>query len=134
MRHGTTAAAALAAAVALAACGATTEDLMAIDVSGGPARVHERLRVTNDGRASCGGPLRQVSSQMLLDAREAKRALRPLARRGASFLATRPGVRTYVFRSFDGTVRWGEGAAGPSALARATLLALRLERLLCPGR
>jgi hypothetical protein len=128
-----TAAAVVAAAVALAGCGTATEDLMAIDVSGGPGRVHERLRVTNDGRASCGGELRQISSQTLLDAREAKRALRPLARRGASFTATRPGVRAYVFRSFDGTVRWGEGAPGPPALGRATLLALRLERLLCRG-
>jgi hypothetical protein len=68
---------------------------------------------------------------MLLDAREVKRALRPLARRGASF--TRPGSdrRSYVFRSFDGTVRWTEGAGGPQPLGRATLLELRLERRLC---
>ena len=126
-------AAALAAAALLAGCGAQTEDLMAIDVSGGPARTREHLRVTNDGRASCGGPLRAIASQTLLDAREAKRALRPLARRGASFPSPRPGVRQYAFRSFDGTVHWGEGAPGPPGLARATLLALRLERELCRG-
>ena len=49
-------AAAVAAAAALAGCGTATEDLMAIDVSGGPARTQEHLRVTNDGRGSCGGP------------------------------------------------------------------------------
>ena len=126
-------AAAAAVAIALAGCGTKTEDLMAIDVSGGPARVHETLRVTNDGRASCGGPLSQLPSQTLLDAREVKRDLRPLARRGASFPSPRSGARRYVFRSFDGTVRWGEAAPGPPALARATLLALRLERSLCRG-
>jgi hypothetical protein len=127
----TAALAALAAAAALAGCGSATEDLLALEVTGGPARVHERIRVTNDGRASCGGGLRQIPSQMLLDARGAKRALRPLARRGASFPSPRAGARRYVFRSFDGTVRWTEGAAGSPALSRATLLALRLERELC---
>jgi hypothetical protein len=126
------AAAALAMAVVwLAGCGTATEDLMAIEVTGGPAHAHERIRVTDDGRASCNGPLRQISSQMLLDAREAKRLLRPYARNGATFSSTRKGVRQYVVRSFDGAVRFSEGAAGPVALARVTLLALRLERQLC---
>ena len=70
----------------------------------------------------------------MLDAREAKRALRPLARRGASFLSSRPGARQYVVRSFDGTVRFGEGAPGPAALGRVSLLALQLERELCRAR
>lgn len=126
--------AALAAALAIAAlsgCGAGTEDLLALEVTGGPAHVHESIRVTDDGRATCGGALRPIPGQTLLDAREAKRKLRPLARRGASFVGGRSGVREYVFRSFDGTVRWSEGAPGPPALGRATLLALRLERELC---
>jgi hypothetical protein len=123
--------AALAVAAGLAGCGTETEDLMAVAVTGGPAKVRERIRVTNDGRASCGGELRQIASQTLLDAREAKRDLRPLARRGASFPSSRRDARQYVFRSFDGTVRWTEGAPGPTALGRATLLVLRLERQLC---
>jgi hypothetical protein len=125
------AAAALAIAAALPGCGTATEDLMALEITGGPAHVNERIRVTDDGRAACGGPLRQISSQMLLDAREVKRELRPLARQGASFLTTRAGARQYVVRSFDGTLRWSEGAPGPRALGSATLLALRLERELC---
>jgi len=122
---------ALAVVAWLAGCGTATEDLMAIEVTGGPAHVHERIRVTDDGRASCGGPLHQISSQLLLDARETKRGLRPFARNGASFPSARAGARQYVFRSFDGTVRFTEGAPGPAALGRATLLALRLERELC---
>jgi len=125
------AAAALLAMAWLTGCGTATEDLMAIDVTGGPANVHERIRVTDDGRASCGGPLRQIPSQLLLDAREAKRLLRPYARNGASFRTARRTVRQYVVRSFDGTVRFSEGAPGPAALGRVTLLTLRLERVVC---
>jgi hypothetical protein len=132
-RRRAAAVAAVGVAVGLAGCGTTTEDLIAVDVSGGLARVHEHIRVTNDGRASCGGELRQIPSQMLLDAREVKRDLRPLARRGASFPPSRAGTRRYVFRSFDGTVRFAEGAPGPPALARAALITLRLERGLCRG-
>ena len=125
--------AALALVAWLAGCGTATEDLMAIEVSGGPAHVHERIRVTDDGRASCGGPLHQISSQLLLDARETKRQLRPFARNGASFPSARAGTRRYVVRSFDGTVRFAEDAPGPEVLGRATLLTLRLERQLCRG-
>jgi hypothetical protein len=123
--------AALLAIALLVGCGTATEDLMAIDVTGGPSHVHDRIRLTDDGRASCGGPLRQISSQMLLDARETKRLLRPYARNGASFLTARRDVRQYAVRSFDGTVRFSEGARGPIALGRVTLLALHLERELC---
>ena len=130
-------AAALAAALVLAAagCGTDTADLMAIDVTGGPTKARERIRVTDDGRASCGGELRAIPSQAVLDARGVKRALRPLAKRGASFRAGAAGGRSYVVRSFDGVVRWTEGADGPPALGRAALFTLRLERLLCrrPG-
>ena len=131
LARGVVAAAAVLTVGWLTSCGTATEDLMAIDVTGGPAHVHERIRVTDDGRASCGGPLRQIPSQMLLDAREAKRLLRPYARNGASFLTARRDVRQYVVRSFDGTVRFSEGAPGPVALGRVTLLTLHLERAVC---
>jgi hypothetical protein len=120
-----------AVAAGLAGCGTQTEDLLAFERDYPVTGVHVRIRVTNDGRGSCGsGTLQQLTSQTLLDARGVKRDLRPLARHGASF--TRPGSRrrSYVFRSFDGTVRWTEGY-GPPKLGRATLLELRLERGLC---
>ncbi|HKP88745.1 MAG TPA: hypothetical protein VJT75_02105 [Thermoleophilaceae bacterium] len=124
--------AAAAAAIALGGCGTATEDLMAIERSFPETGVHVRIRVTNDGRGSCGaGTLQRLPSQTLLDARGVKRSLRPLARRGASFSSSRPDRSSYVFRSFDGVVRWTEGTRGPRALARAALLELRLERLLC---
>jgi hypothetical protein len=123
--------AAVAGAIALAGCGTAAEDLMAINVTGGRVPTTERIRVTNDGRASCGGPLQPIPSGMLLDAREVKRDLRPLARRGARFPGP-GGERHYLFRSFDGTVQWTESARRP-ALGHATAFTLRLTRALCHG-
>ena len=132
MRRGGAAAAALAVAAGLVACGSQTEDLMAIDVThGGIIGSHYKIRMTNDGRGSCGGPLEQLPSQLLLDAREVKRALRPLARRGASFLGSGPNAQHYEVRTFDGVVRWDARPGIPPAVGRATLLTLRLERRLC---
>jgi hypothetical protein len=123
--------AAAAVVAGLAGCGTQTEDLLAFERDYPVTGVHVRIRVTNDGRGSCGsGTLQQLTSQTLLDAREVKRDLRPLARRGASFVSAGSRRRSYVFRSFDGTVRWTEGI-GPAKLGRATLLELRLERGLC---
>ena len=116
-----------------AGCGGTAGDLMALEVSGGPLHGRERILVTDDGRASCNdGPLEAISNQQLLDAREDKRSLRPLAKRGTNFPTSRRGVRRYVFKSQDGTVEWSEGASGlPAPIGRITLLALQLERRLC---
>ncbi|MEA2387751.1 MAG: hypothetical protein QOG41_524 [Thermoleophilaceae bacterium] len=126
--------AAAAAVAVLAGCGTGTADLLSIDVtSEGIAARKDSIRVTDDGRGTCGGPLTALPSQTVLDARGVKRAMRPLARRGASFLKGGVNVRHYEFRSFDGVVRWDEGAAAPPAIGRATLLALRLGRRLCRG-
>jgi hypothetical protein len=138
MRRRLLLAAALACAApcgALAGCGTGTADLLAIRVTGGFAGVDDNIRVTDDGRASCNRrPLAQLPSQTVLDAREVKRNLRPLARRGASFpAAAGADLRHYELRSFDGVVRWDEGQPLPPRLGRATLLALRLERSLCRG-
>ena len=133
MRH-VLGAAAVACVLAVAGCGAPSGDLLGIEVTGGPAHVRERIRVTDDGQASCnGGALQQLSSQRVLDAREAKRLLKPLAKQGTTYASGPAGARHYLATSFDGSVSWTEGAAGPAALARATLLALQLERQLCHG-
>jgi hypothetical protein len=118
--------------LAAAGCGGSAGDLLTLQVSGGAANAHERIRVTEDGRASCnGGALRQLGSDEVLDARQVKRLLRPAAKRGESFRAGRQGGRHYLLRSVDGSVSWVEGATAPAALPRATLFALRLERQLC---
>jgi hypothetical protein len=132
MRRFSWAGCALAAALA-AGCGGTAGDLMAVEVSGGPLHRTERILVTDDGRASCnGGALAAISNQQLLDAREDKRSLRPLAKKGTAFPSGRRGVRRFVFTSQDGMVEWQECASAlPPAIGRITLLVLQLERRLC---
>ena len=57
--------------------------------------------------------------------------MKKLAGRGASFTVSRPGARRYIIDTNDGTVSWTEGVPGPPVLAKASLLALQLERQLC---
>jgi hypothetical protein len=128
------AAGAAAALGAVAACGGESGDLMAIEVSGGFAGRGVHLRLTSDGRASCnGGPLHEVSSGELLDARAIERDIGDLAEKQRSFgHAARPDRRRYVARVRDGSVSWTEGERGlPAALPRAALLEQRLARLSC---
>lgn len=123
----------LAAAVLAAGCGGAAGDVLALEVTGGAANSHDRLRITDDGRASCnGGRLVTIQNNQLLAAREDKRLLRPFAKRGATFPGAVAGARDFVARSQDGSVSWSEGAQRlPTALGRTTLLAIELERQIC---
>jgi hypothetical protein len=124
-------AAGAAVCCALAACGGNPGDLMGLEVSGGPLKGAERIRVTADGRASCnGGKLQQLNSSTVLDARNVARDATPLIKRVASFPPAAAGRRTFELRTADGSISWGEGAAGlPAVLPQAELLALELEPL-----
>jgi hypothetical protein len=128
--------AAVAVAALLAGCGGTGGDLVAIEVSGGPVEEKEHIVVLEDGRARCNaGPLEQISSDQLLDAREVERELQPLAEDGASYGAPGADRRRYLARTRDGSVRWVEGAPrAPAVIGKASLLALQLERQVCRDR
>jgi hypothetical protein len=134
MRRASSTIAGLAAALAIAACGGPTGDLMAIEVSGGPAHYAQRIVIHANGEAVCNnGKTMDIGSQSLLDAREVERDLTDLAARAAVY--ANPGatdVPSYVARTKDGTVRWQEGSPGlPPVLPKAQLLALQLGRKLC---
>ena len=121
------------AVLVLAACGGESGDLLAVDVSGGPAGQDRRIVVTNDGRARCdGGELERIASERLIEAREIERDLEEPAEEGRRYPAAGAG-RRYVARVRAGAVRWGEGGAGkPQVLARVELLVLQLGREICP--
>jgi hypothetical protein len=134
MRRASSTIAVLATALALAACGGPTGDLMAIEVSGGPARYAQRIVIHSNGEAFCNnGKTKDIGSQPLLDAREVERELTDLASRAATYTnAGATDVPSYVARTKDGTVRWQEGSPGlPPVLPQAQLLALQLGRQLC---
>jgi hypothetical protein len=128
------AALAIAAALAAAGCGNPGGDLMAIEVTEPSGGEPTRLVVTDDGRGRCDdGKLQRLSSERLLEAREVHRDLGDLFDRHATFQPDRPGRRLYKALSRDGNVTWTEGASpAPPEIAKATLLALNLQRDLCP--
>ena len=122
-----------AAALTAAGCGGSSGDLLAIEVSGGPAKRQQRMVIQTDGRASCnGGSQIDIGSAPLIDAREIERELAELADRAAVYENPRRGTTGYVVRTKDGTVRWQEGTPGlPGVLSRAQLFALQQGRKLC---
>ncbi len=70
------AAAVLGAAAAAAGCGGAAPDLLVIERTGTIPGAALTLRLTDDGRVRCnGGRLVDVSSQQLIDARQAVRDL-----------------------------------------------------------
>ena len=120
-------------AVALAGCGGSPGDLLAIDSSGGVAGRDQRLVIRSDGQSTCnGGAVKDIGSDALIDAREIERELSDLAERAASFESDARDATSYVARTKDGTVRWDEAADGlPEVLPKAQLFALQQGRTLC---
>ncbi|HEX8067637.1 MAG TPA: hypothetical protein VF520_14050 [Thermoleophilaceae bacterium] len=128
-----TATLAAAAVLATAGCGNPGGDLFSIEVRDPtPGTPVHRLVVTDDGRGRCNaGELERLTSDRLLEAREVDRELGGLWERDANLGAV-PGRRSYRAESRKGTVTWSEGARpAPPAIAKATLLAVRLRRELC---
>jgi hypothetical protein len=120
-------------AVLLAGCGGSPGDLLSIGVSGGFAPAKHTIVVSADGRASCDrGPLKELPAHRVIDARELEKDVADLATRAAAYPSPAADAREYTLRTKAGTVRWGEGARGlPSELARAQLLELQLQRIVC---
>lgn len=135
MRRRWALAAALAASALASGCGGTAGDLMSITVSGGIAGASHTIVVSGDGRGSCDrGPLKPLPSDRIIDARKSERDLTDYAKRAAEYPAG-TDARRYAVNTKDGVVRWSEGTPGlPAVLPRTQLLALQLERLVCPRR
>jgi len=135
VRHRAAAAAALVA-VGLAAvfgCGGEAADLFEVRRAGEIPGAALRLRVVDDGRASCNGAgLVQISSDQLIAAREIARDLEEPAA-GGLVLPARPGsVLRYRVRLRDGAVRWADTSRGqPQALFRLAKLTRDVARGPC---
>lgn len=122
-----------AAAVALAGCGGSPGDLMALSVSGGSGRVAHTLVVSADGLISCDRHAEHsLASGDVLDARSIVREAKSFATRAATYPG---GGRRFELRDQDGSVSWGEtSAALPPVLPRAELFALRVGPAACGTR
>jgi hypothetical protein len=124
----------LTVAVALAGCGGSPGDLLAIEVSGGAANRDQEIVIRSDGHAGCnGGATDDIGSNALIEAREIERELADDAERAAVYERGAPDDATsYAVRTKDGTVRWRERARGlPAVYPRAQLFALQQGRALC---
>jgi hypothetical protein len=133
MRRVAAAAAAAICSAALAGCGGAPGDILGLGISGGLQRTAVRMHVEENGRASCNsGRLHQLSSSLILDARNVVRDAKTLAQGGASFGERSAGQRNFQLRTPDGTVNWTEAAPGmPPVLSDAEELGLEMERQLC---
>jgi hypothetical protein len=127
------AAAVACAAVLLAACGSEAHDLFLVQRTGAVPGAQLALRVTDDGRASCNrGPLVDITSRQLIDARELARDLEPLAVRRFALGAQPGSVLRYRVVLPDGSVRFADSSRGqPPALFRLAKLTRDVARGAC---
>ena len=128
---------ALAAALTLAACGAgaPAHDLFLVQRGGAIPGAKLALRVTDDGRASCNrGPLVEITSAQLIDARELQRDLEPLAKRRLALPPGRDSILEYRVVLEDGVV-YAEPGEGRDALRAAgrDIVAFRSRNLFFGG-
>jgi hypothetical protein len=129
------AAALLGALLALGAagCGGEAHDLFLVQRAGSIPGARLALRVTDDGRASCNrGPLVEITSAQLIDAREIERDLTPLAKRGAALAPGRGSVLRYRVVLEDGSVRFADTSRGqPASLFEVAKLTRDIARGPC---
>ena len=118
---------------ALAGCGGEAHDLFLVQRGGDIAGANLSLRVTDDGRASCNrGPLVEITSAQLIDARDLQRDLEPLARRRLALAPGRASVLRYRVVLEDGSVRFADSSRGqPAALFRLAKLTRDIARGPC---
>ena len=91
-------------------CGSAAADLFTVARTAGVPAGNLRLRVTDDGRASCNGsPLVDITSAQLITAREARRDLDKLGSRRLP--AGRQSVFSYGVRTRRTRVAWADDSA-----------------------
>jgi hypothetical protein len=117
----------------LTGCGQVSADLFTVTRDGSIPGAHAVLRVTDDGHVSCNsGPLREISSDELIRAREAARELEDPAKKGLS-LPARPGSTLRYAVSIKGhTVHFADNSVGQQPeMYKAALLVRQLAKGPC---
>jgi hypothetical protein len=119
--------------LAFVGCGQPSADLFVVNRSGSIPGAKLSLRVTDDGHVSCnGGPLVEITSKQVIDARVAADALAKPAKKHLS-LPPRPGsTLDYAFTIDGDTTRFADNAAGQSSdMYKAALLVRELAQGPC---
>jgi hypothetical protein len=125
-------AAALAAVVALAGCGAQPADLFLVKRTGSGRNATLTMRVQDDGYVYCDGRRHQLSSRQLLDARALARDLAPQAQ---LHVALPPGPRSILSYNVElqaGRVAFSDTSRPlPGAFARLTAFTADISEAVC---
>jgi len=95
------------------------------------AKLH--LSVTDDGHVSCnGGPLVEITSKQLIDARDVTRELSKPASKHVDLPAKSGSTLNYAFTIDKDTVRFADNSAGQDpAMYKAALLVRQLAQGPC---
>jgi len=124
----------LAAMAALSGCGGVqSPDLFAVSRDGSIPGARLDLIVSDNGTIRCNGrAARLLPNELLLDAREVARLLKPEAMRGLTLAHTGNAVLIYDVRDADGHVSFPDTAAPTHpALARLALFTRQAAKRAC---
>jgi hypothetical protein len=117
----------------LAGCGQVSADLFTVTRDGTIPGARAVLRITDDGHVSCNsGPLREISSDQLIRAREVARELEDAAKKGVALLPRSGSTLRYAIRIKGHTVRFADNAVGQQPeMFKAALLVRQLAKGPC---
>ena len=123
----------LALTLVLVGCGQPSADLFVVNRSGSIPGAKLRLRVTDDGHVSCnGGPLVEITSKQVIDARVAADALTKPAKEHLTLPAKPGSTLDYAFTIDGDTTRFADNAPGQSSdMYEAALLVRELAKGPC---
>jgi hypothetical protein len=122
-----------ALALLIAGCGQPSAALFTATRSGTIADAKLQLRVLDDGHVSCnGGPLVEITSKELIDARAAARDLGDPAKKHVTLAPRNGSTLDYAFTIDGDTVRFADNSAGQDpAMYKAALLVRELAKGPC---
>jgi hypothetical protein len=122
-----------ALALLIAGCGQPSAALFTATRGGTIADAKLHLRVLDDGHVSCnGGPLVEITSKQLIDARDVARELTKPASRHVSLPAKPGSTLNYAFTIDKDTVRFADNASGQDpAMYKGALLVRQLAQGPC---
>ena len=132
MRRRAAAIAAVAAALALAACGTPPPDLFVVQREGTVPGAKLNLLVSDTTTRCNGGAARPLTSDQTLEARDITKELLKV-QSGEVAVPQAPPAQIFRFsvRTEDGTLRYGDTAQRPEVLPRLTLFVRRIAIDVC---
>jgi hypothetical protein len=125
---------AVAAALALAGCGASvgTPDLFLVTRTGAIPGARLTMLVNDGGYVTCDGRRHQLPSDRLLDARELLRQMKPYAKQHLTLPPGGQSILRYRIRTEFGTLAFSDDSRGvPSKLYQLPLFVRDVAQRVC---